>query len=134
MLSCCLRSQHVADRHLPPSSQQRREKKKKKDEKERRKGPKREPRAKKHFRGIWKANADGTELPHGLGVWNYDGTHTFYPPKLKNSKYEGTFRAGMRHGPGSCKYKDNGVFEGTFRKEDRHGHGVHIFQFQIYLT
>ena len=42
--------------------QERREKKKKKDEKERRKGPKREPRAKKHFRGIWKANADGTEL------------------------------------------------------------------------
>ena len=105
--------------------QEGREKKKKKDEKERRKGPKREPRAKKHFRGIWKANADGTELPHGLGVWKYDGTHTFYPPKLKDSCYEGTFKAGMRHGPGTCKYKDNGVFEGTFRKEDRHGHGVH---------
>ena len=31
----------------------------------------------------------------------------------------------MRHGPGACKYKDNGVYEGMFRKDDRHGHGVH---------
>ena len=30
----------------------------------------------------------------------------------------------MRHGPGACKYKDNGVYEGMFRKDDRHGHGV----------
>jgi len=105
--------------------QERREKKKKKDAAERRKGPKREPRAKKHYRGVWKANAEGTELPHGLGVWHYDGTHTFYPPKLKDSLYEGSFKAGMRQGPGSCKYKDNGVYEGLFRKDDRHGHGVY---------
>jgi len=73
---------------------------------------------------LWIRKADGKLYKQYAGQWKDDYQDGRGVQTIDGETYNGEWSKGVRHGVGTCSYKDGIVYEGEWFNDQRHGFGV----------